>query len=203
MQGHTSKKPPTYIVTGMMRSGTSMMMQCLTAGGLEPLVDPKRENMNNRYGDDYYKPNKKGFYEASFSEYQDLLFPSAHTGYLIKALRGGLTSLYPLEGGYHFVFMTRDPEEIRQSYEAFFGYPCNDKHLLQYDSYIQWGESHLRNRKDVISYLFLDFRFVVENAVQAFQQLVNLGWPIDVNLASQQVDQSQYRFRRELLVEGI
>ena len=40
-----------YVVTGYMRTGTSMMMQCLQAGGLEAVYSPAREGMNERHGE--------------------------------------------------------------------------------------------------------------------------------------------------------
>ncbi len=37
-----ARKPPIIVVSGLPRSGTSMMMQMLAAGGLEVLTDQRR-----------------------------------------------------------------------------------------------------------------------------------------------------------------
>lgn len=194
---------PIYIVTGYMRSGTSMMMQCLTKGGLSPIVDEKREEMNNRHGDAYYKPNRHGFYELSMSDFRDLKFPTQYEGNLIKILRPGVAVMRPYAGGYHVVCMTRDKEEIRQSYEAFFGYPNRDSYFSQYDDFLDWVKEHLDNRKDVLSNHFFNYREVVENPLPHFSQLKKTGWPINTNLASSAIDKSQCRFRIENLTIGI
>jgi len=94
-----------YIVTGYMRSGTSMMMQALIAGGLEADYDERRERMNDNYGDKFYRPNGGGFYELSYMEYKKENFPLDHEGKLIKALRGGIDQIAPHE--YKIVMMLR------------------------------------------------------------------------------------------------
>ena len=45
---------PIYVVSGLPRSGTSMMMKMLEAGGLEPVTDGIRSADND---------NPKGYYE--------------------------------------------------------------------------------------------------------------------------------------------
>ncbi len=51
-----------YLVSGDMRTGTSMMMQALEAGGLEAVYNENRDRMNQQYGDKDYQPNGGGFY---------------------------------------------------------------------------------------------------------------------------------------------
>ena len=194
---------PIYIVTGYLRSGTSMMMQCLIKGGLTPVFDKKREIMNARHGDKYYKPNLHGFYEPSMQDFQDLRFPTQFPGMLIKILRPGIAIMRPYDGGYHIVCMQRNKEEIRQSYEGFFGYPIKDHYFSEYDNFINWISCHAMNRKDVISYNILQYRDVVENPVSSFAKLKDSGWPIDIDEASFGVDPTQYRFRLERLTMGI
>ena len=52
-----------YIVSGFMRTGTSMMMKALEAGGLEAAYQQSREAMRKRYADEHYDPNVGGRYE--------------------------------------------------------------------------------------------------------------------------------------------
>lgn len=48
-------KEPVYIVSGLPRSGTSLMMQMLVAAGIEPLIDEVRPADEN---------NPKGYFES-------------------------------------------------------------------------------------------------------------------------------------------
>lgn len=189
-----------YIVTGYMRSGTSMMMQCLQAGGLEAVFDKRREDMNKNFGDTHYQPNKKGFFELSYPEYNKIGFPLQYKGKLIKCLRGGVYEMAVHQ--YKVVYMLRDPEEIRQSYEAFFGHNADDQILSKYHEEMDKTISLLENRKDVDLCVF-QYRDVVENPTKYFTILKNQGWPIDVEKAVNEVDAEQCRFRIEKLVVGL
>ena len=110
-----------FIVSGFMRSGTSMMMRALEAGGLEAAYDSSRDVMNDKFGDDNYKINPGSFYEILPMKYRGLNFPLDYRGKLIKVLLWGLTNMWVHE--YKIVFMLRDFEEIRQSWEAAFAQP--------------------------------------------------------------------------------
>lgn len=189
-----------YLVTGYMRSGTSMMMQSLIAGGLEALYDERRENMNKSYGDEHYKPNAKGFYEPSYMEYRKFGFPKMHDGKLLKVLRGGVPMLAVAD--YLVILMRRHPEEIRQSYEAFFGGKADMVILNNYEERLTNTEEMIRNRRDM-NLTCLDYRTVVDDPNLAFETLRENGWPIDVDVAAANVDPTQCRFRLELLEVGI
>jgi len=189
-----------YLVTGYMRSGTSMMMQCLVAGGLDPVYDPRREHMNETYGDEHYKPNAKGFYEPSYMEYRKFGFPKMYDGKLMKILRGGVPTLAVAD--YLVILMRRDPEEIRQSYEAFFGGSADMVILNNYEERLANSEEMIRNRRDM-SLTCLDYRSVVDDPRPAFETLHGNGWPIDVDAAAAEVDPTQCRFRLEQLEVGI
>jgi len=106
------------IVSGNMRSGTSMMMDALTAGGLNPCHKKSRDNSLGKHAGEGYHPNPNGFYELEASDFKEVGFPRKFEGQLIKVLYGGLYKMVP--GDYKIVFMRRDQEESRQSYEAFF-----------------------------------------------------------------------------------
>ncbi len=195
-----------YIVSGYMRTGTSMMMNALSAGGLEPLFNPQRDNMNDRWGDSGYKPNPVGFYELQRQEYRQRGFPGMYEGRLIKLLYGGLPRLAALDSGYRYVFMRRDTEEIRQSYEAFFGAKIArsmQEVMNHYDEIMDDAVKGLHNRKDTVSVHEFWYREVVTHPIEHFQILRDAGWPIEVSKAAMTVDTSQCRFKREILTEGI
>lgn len=189
----------TYFVSGYMRCGTSMMMDALTAGGLDPAFNSVRDEMNDKFGDKDYKPNPNGFYELSKEEYKQAGFPRGYEGKLIKLLLGGINKI--VAGDYKVVFMRRDYEEIRQSFEGFFNQPLGvDRKSLT--AAIENTIGILQQRRDV-SLTVIDYRDVVEKPLDVFGLLHNKGWPIDTRKAAATVDPKLYRFRIEDLDEGI
>ncbi len=193
----------TYIVSGFMRSGTSMMMQALSRGGLVPDFCPSRDGLNIKHGDSDYLPNAHGFYELSREQYQSPDFPSAHSGKLIKALHGRVVNLVP--GKYFVIFMLRDSEEIRQSYEAFFSGRRAPLFVRSRSCYLQAMRSAigiLSDRSDC-EVCEIDYSSVVFDPMPFFQSLADRGLPIDPVVASSVVDSNLYRFRRERLTLGI
>lgn len=188
-----------FCVSGFMRTGTSMMMKCLEAGGLDAAFNPSRDNMNARHGDENYKPNPGGFYELDRKEYQQLGFPNMYKGKLLKCLFGGLSSF--VAGDYKIVFMMRDPEEIRQSYEGFFGMKAPPV-LKNYQEAMGYIIGIVQARTDMDITIF-QYREVLADPLKHFQILKDSGFPIDVEKATAVVDPEQCRFRREILMEGI
>lgn len=96
------------VVSGLPRSGTSMMMKMLEAGGIPPLQD------NVRTADE---DNPKGYYE--FERVKKLPADTAWmpeaVGKAVKIIALLLTKL-PLKGyRYKVIFMRRDIEEIMKS----------------------------------------------------------------------------------------
>lgn len=189
-----------YIVSGYTRSGTSMMMQALIEGGLNGAYDIGREKMNENFGDEYYKPNVYGFFELYIHRYQKLNFPLDYKGKLIKIINTGLRNLSVHE--YKIVYMLRNPEEIRQSYEAFFSRNLT----MKLEEYEPWMNKHIlmmKNRRDVKSIDVFQYREVLKDPLKYFSILREHGWPIDVYKSITTIDPSQNRFRIEELEVGI
>ena len=201
----TKKADPNtvYIVSGFMRSGTSMMMLALQGGGMIADFDPARDNrLNNRFADGNYNPNEGGFFELSRKSYKDPDFPLRYRGLLIKALFGAMAGLPGHLGlKYKIAYMLRDPEEIRQSYEAFFrrGAPAAHRH---YEPLMEKVQGILTQRRDV-TLTPLQYREVVDNPLDAFEHLALVGWPIEPEAAASVVNPDLCRFRLEDLEVGI
>lgn len=193
------KDETIYIVSGYMRTGTSMMMKALEAGGMKPVFSDSREKMNERFGDKHYKPNPQGFYELSKEELKIPRFPLNHKGKLVKLL-WGIVWKFPVHD-YKVVFMMRNPEEIRQSYEAGFGGQPPDSHK-SYKEIMKDTINVLENRRDTIVDTF-QFREVVADPLKHFKRLKKSGWPIDVKKAIKVIDPSQVRFKIEELDTGV
>jgi tetratricopeptide (TPR) repeat protein len=100
------------IVTGLPRSGTSMMMQMLVAGGLSPLTDGNREADAS---------NPKGYFEYDKATQlrSDSSWISDASGKVVKIVAQLLPELTTETDGkpahYRVVFMERDLDEVLAS----------------------------------------------------------------------------------------
>ncbi|MFT6500722.1 MAG: putative AlkP superfamily phosphohydrolase/phosphomutase/tetratricopeptide (TPR) repeat protein [Crocinitomicaceae bacterium] len=103
----TSKFPEITIVSGLPRSGTSMMMQMLHAGGIPPLTDGKRKEDES---------NPKGYFEfeKTKSLHKDNSWMGEAEDKVIKVVAQMLKFL-PKEYRYKVVFMTRNIDEVLAS----------------------------------------------------------------------------------------
>lgn len=190
-----------YVVSGFMRTGTSMMMRALEAGDMTARYKQSRDEMKTRYADEFYDPNIGGLYELERNDYKHPSFPHNYEGCLIKALNYAVPRMAVMGHGIRVVFMRRDSEEIRQSYEAFFRkrMPKMDNLCKRMNDIID----RIYNRKDVLSLNVFWYRDVVDNPIKHFEILASDGWPIDVEKAASIVDPKFCRFRLELLEVGI
>ena len=103
------------IVSGLPRSGTSMMMQMLVAGGLPALTDEKREaDADNKRGYFEYEPVK--------SIRQDGSWIAEARGKCLKVIAHLLPALPPgKEHNYRVIFMERDLGEVVSSQNDMLG----------------------------------------------------------------------------------
>lgn len=97
------------VVSGLPRSGTSMMMQMLTAGGVEPLVDDER-------GPD--DSNPRGYYELEKLKrlHSENDWLDEASGYSVKVV-APLIPFLPQDSRYRVILMERDIDEIASSQE--------------------------------------------------------------------------------------
>ena len=193
-----------YLVSGYMRTGTSMMMGALIAGGLEAVYSDERQRLNDDWGGDGYTPNER-YWEPTATMMREEGFPRMHDGKLLKVLYGGIPNLAPCPHGIRIVFMRRHPEEIRQSEEAFFKRRKAPPWLEDsgYEERMSLAVEHAHNRRDVRSVTEFQYRDVVADPAEAFRYLRDIGWPIDAVRAAATVDPALCRFRLEELEVGI
>ena len=132
------------IVSGLPRSGTSMMMKMLEAGGLPPLTD------NLRTADE---DNPKGYYE--FERVKQLpkgdvaWLPDAQ-GKVVKVIAALLPSL---PGGYHYrvIFMQRAMPEVLASQRQMLIRRGEDPNKIPDDVIAKLFEKHLKQVNDWVS----------------------------------------------------
>jgi hypothetical protein len=101
---------PVYVVSGLPRSGTSMMMRMLAAGGLPVLEDDRRPPDQD---------NPLGYFEldAVKASARDTDWVRAAPGKTVKVISYLLRCL-PTDLDYRVLFMRRDLDEVVRSQRA-------------------------------------------------------------------------------------
>lgn len=169
------------IVSGLPRSGTSMMMQMLEAGGIEAYTDHLREADEN---------NPKGYFELEKVKAlaKDNVWLEEADGKAIKVI-AQLLKLLPGRYEYSVVFMLRGMEEIIASQQKMLGKDINSYPLAIVNAYKKdlekveaWSKENPNvrilyvNYSDVINNpgmiaqdvnKFLDYRLNVEEMIKA------------------------------------
>ena len=104
----TDHKAPIIVVSGLPRSGTSMMMKMLEAGGIPPMTDELRT------ADD---DNPKGYYEferVKQMDKGDVAWVPEARGKAVKII-SALLKYLPADERYRVIFIRRDIDEILAS----------------------------------------------------------------------------------------
>lgn len=183
------------IVSGLPRSGTSMMMKMLEAGGIPVLVD------NVRTADE---DNPKGYYEferVKQIETDKAWLPEAQ-GKVVKMISELLKHL-PSDYKYKIVFMRRKIEETLASQKQMLirrGEPTDKvsddkmtelfrKHLVRLFAWIETQPN--------IDILYVNYSDIMANPVDGAKQINEfLGGGMNVEAMTGVVDPSLYRQRR-------
>ena len=181
------------VVSGLPRSGTSMMMQMLRAGGLTCLTDELREADIS---------NPKGYFE--FEKVKGLRadnswLPEAK-GKVIKIISHFLACLPP-ELNYKIIFMERDLDEVLASQRKMLVNQGQGEENLSDERLGQIFAQQLRQVRKMladrqISTLFLGYQDVLEDPVEVSTQLqAFLGNNLDQQAMRDVVDHNLYRQR--------
>lgn len=99
---------PIAVVSGLPRSGTSLMMQMLAAGGISPLTDGVRQADES---------NPRGYYEferVKRLDKGDTAWIADAPGKVVKIVSPLIVHL-PAQYAYQIVFMQRDLDEVYRS----------------------------------------------------------------------------------------
>ncbi len=192
---HTKKLvgiPPAKIITlvsGLPRSGTSMMMQILQAGGLDLLTDEKRN------ADDH---NPLGYFEleAIKNLKQDKSCLASAQGKVIKVIAQLLPAL---DKGYHYriIFMLREIHEVLQSQQTMLNQAESDKDKLgqTFQQQLHRIQVWLRKQNN-IDVIYVKYQEVIQHPLQAIEKLNDfLDGVLDVEKSLEVVDVNLYRAR--------
>ncbi|MBU0986165.1 MAG: hypothetical protein KKH68_02835 [Proteobacteria bacterium] len=183
-----------FVVSGYMRSGTSMMMKCLEAGGMEAKHNLCKDRiLNDRYAREDYQPNPGGFYELGPREFNHPDFPKIYANKLIKVLHWRLPGLPPFK--YKIIFMLRDPQEIEVSFlKMFRRRPPFVLH--KYDALMKKILTMLQSRPDIET-LPVQHRDVIRDPLKVFATIKDNHFPvIDIEKAAAAVNPALYRSKR-------
>ena len=184
-----------YIVSGLERSGTSMVMQILLAGGVETSFD------NSRSPDE---SNPKGYYELEggkiINKLVDGTFPlNEHRGKFIKITAYGLK--YLPSGNYKIIYSERNIEEILDSMEKMANIEDTNREETR-ESFVKLNsmiKDYIRNRED-IEVLLINYNGIVSNPSINVKKIYDFLGLADVDLEKMidAVDKKLYRQRRNL-----
>ncbi|HSB10699.1 MAG TPA: sulfotransferase [Blastocatellia bacterium] len=183
------------IVSGLPRSGTSMMMKMLEAGGLEPLTD------NIRAADD---DNPKGYFE--FERVKQI----EHDRGWLEDARGRVVKLISallkhLPDGYTYkvVFMRRNMQEILDSQRQMMirrGEPTDtvpdDKMAAMFEKHLAQVESWLSSQSNIET-IYVSYNEVIADSRSQAERINSfLGRSLDVDDMVGVVDRALYRQQR-------
>jgi hypothetical protein len=187
---------PLVVVSGLPRSGTSMAMKMLEAGGLSILTD------SIRTADD---SNPKGYYEfepvKELDKKGDLAWLPGARGKAVKIISFLLTYL-PDSYDYRVIFMHRDLDEVIASQNKMLiergerpDTTADDRMKDIYLEHLKKVERFLSNRR-CFTCLPVHYRDVVEQpAAQARRIDEFLGRRLDVDRMAMVADRDLYRNR--------
>jgi hypothetical protein len=176
------------VVSGLPRSGTSMMMQMLDRGGVDILQDELREADIS---------NPKGYYE-----YEPVKALYKDNSWLGKARNMGIKVVAPLlrylDGQYRYkvIFMNRDIHEVIQSQQKMLGknsevFPV---HLYNQFQHLLKSVTSWQKIEPGVEILYIHHKDVIENPEKVAEQVSKfIGKPLDVPAMASVVDPNLYR----------
>lgn len=183
-------KGTIYIVSGLPRSGTSLMMQMLKAGGLDILSDDLRQKDEN---------NPKGYLE--FEKVKKLAQENSWLGdaenKVVKVI-AQLLQFLPNTYKYKIVFMERDMNEVLRSQQKMLGKDTSVFPLGLADAFAKQLE---RSRTWIaaqpnMEVLYVNYRDLIENAEEQAENIsLFIDNDLNINNMTTSVDASLYRNR--------
>jgi hypothetical protein len=191
-------KQSVIIVSGLPRSGTSMMMKMLEAGGIPPLTDKVRS------ADD---DNPKGYYEferVKQLDKGDSAWLAEAKGKVVKVI-SQLLKYLPADYDYKVIFMRRDMVEILASQKKMLINRGEDPNRISDEELTQLFEKHLNHvltwleQQPNISTLFIHYSETLSDPqTQAEKVAEFLGGSMDVEKMTAVVDPALYRNRQPI-----
>jgi len=184
------------VVSGLPRSGTSMMMKMLEAGGQPIMTDNLREADAN---------NPNGYYE--FERVKEL--PNGDYGWLPEAggkvvkIVTGLIMELPSEYKYKVIFMQRAMKEVLSSQKKMLGRLGKEDDKVEDEKMKKIYQEHLKQvnawivKQPNIEVLYVNYNTMLGNPLESLQKVNEfLGGEMDANIMAGVVNKELYRERR-------
>jgi hypothetical protein len=187
---------PIVLVSGLPRSGTSMLMQMLEKGGM-PIVTDKIRTAD--------EDNPKGYHEferiKEIDKTEDKTWLKQYRGQVIKTISFLLQDL-PLDLNYQVLFMRRNIEEVLRSQNKMLERSGATGTIISDEKMRSNYEFHLKKTYYRLEHipnfqvLYLDYPAVVENPLREAKRInIFLGRRLNVEAMAGAVESSLYRNR--------
>jgi hypothetical protein len=190
----SASKDSIIVVSGLPRSGTSMMMKMLNAGGIEPVTD------NIRTADE---DNPKGYYELEKVKQldKDNSWVGDCQGKVIKVISMLLKPL-PSDQHYRIIFMRRKMQEILDSQKQMLvrrnqPNPVPDEKMAEmFNKHLKDVEAFIEKQPNM-ECLYISYNDVLENPAANVERINEfLGGALQTSAMLEVVDAALHRQRR-------
>lgn len=192
---------PIVVVSGLPRSGTSLMMQMLDAGGLPPLTDHERSADED---------NPKGYYEfeqAKALKDGNAKWVAQAQGNAVKII-SALLEYLPANQRYKVIFMRREISEILASQRKMLERrgersTVDDEQMSHmYRRHLSSVEAWLAAQEHIDT-LYINYAQLLDDPTVQIQRLLTfLGLPLDAQAMQAVPDKRLYRNRGDQNREG-
>jgi len=184
----TMNLPFITIVSGLPRSGTSMMMQAIEAGGIPALTDNIRKKDED---------NPKGYYEFELAKKtkDDPSWVPGARGKVVKMVYALLYDL-PEEYEYCVIFMRRNINEVLASQKIMLQRSGKQGELAElFKAQLEKFDHWIKTRKN-FSILPVDYKDMITSPKAQCERINKfLGGVLDIDASVAAVDPSLYRNR--------
>ena len=187
--------PPIVVVSGLPRSGTSMVMKMLEAGGIPVVMDGIRTADVD---------NPKGYYEdervKNLAKDPDKSWLAASRGRAIKIISYLLREL-PRNYNFDVLFIRRDLSEVLASQSKMLSRrgetsDTTDERMVELYESDLWKVNYLMKHASHIRALDIHYRQILENSRTEAERInAFLGGKLDVDKMVEVVDPALYRNR--------
>jgi hypothetical protein len=183
------------IVSGLPRSGTSMMMKMLAAGRVSVLTDELRKADED---------NPKGYFEFERVKQikEDAGWLDDARGKAVKMISALLIQL-PRTHAYRVIFMRRNMAEILASQQEMLrrrgkpADPSGDARMAAlYEKHLQQADAWMRGEPN-LEFIYIDYNQLMADPAPHIRRVKDfLGGALDIDAMTQVADRSLYRQQR-------
>ncbi|MBK5213478.1 MAG: alkaline phosphatase family protein [Flavobacteriaceae bacterium] len=182
------RKDQIVVVSGLPRSGTSLMMQMLEKGGMDILTDKKREADES---------NPKGYYE-----YEPVMSLHKDNAWLDKAKDKAVKIVAPLlkrldfQYRYKIIFMNRDLNEVVKSQQKMIGRDPETFPVKLFNAYVEQLKTieKWKEKEPGIELIYVDYKNVLENPEEMIDKVEKfVGLELNKKEMAKCIDKSLYR----------